>query len=400
MSLTAAQTQAMVITEKVNSSISIASIIFIVTSFMFTKSFTKSIHRQIFFASWSSLAVNVAAVISNHGIQMGQSSPLCQVQAFLVQMFLGVDAYWACCMACNVYLIFFRGYTTEQLRALDVRYQIGCYGASFIPACVYCFINTSRGRIYGPAVIWCWITAEWHLLRMVTLYAIVWVAMALALVIYFMAGMVIWKKRDQLQGFLNPLNEHPLAPTVVTEVFVVAEDVGPILPPQRQWTDEKKRSESLTYTVNVEAAVLERRPSNPAIFQMRTLTRTAAEMEENTEALLYARVSFLFFVVMIITWVPGSINRIYSLIYPDRLNFGLNYASSFVFPLQGLWNGIVYCLSSQTACKELWHTVRTWRKRRTRLRLLRNEVELNTRYNRRPGQRQWDSEHGSIAPLA
>ena len=57
-------------------------------------------------------------------------------------------------MAFNVYLIFFHKYNVEQLRALDWRYLLGCYGASFVPAFVYLFVNTkARNKIYGPAVV-------------------------------------------------------------------------------------------------------------------------------------------------------------------------------------------------------------------------------------------------------
>ena len=61
-------------------------------------------------------------------------------------------------MALNVYLIFFHKYTVEQLRAMDWKYLAGCYGASFIPAFVYIFIETKeRGRIYGEAIV-----RHWH----------------------------------------------------------------------------------------------------------------------------------------------------------------------------------------------------------------------------------------------
>lgn len=40
------------------------------------------------------------------------------------------------------------------------------------------------------------------------------------------------------------------------------------------------------------------------------------------------------------------------------MDFGLNYASSVVFPLQGFWNVLVYIITSQTACKRLWTQLR------------------------------------------
>ena len=62
--------------------------------------------------------------------------------------------------------------------------------------------------------------------------------------------------------------------------------------------------------------------------------------------------------------MPSSINRVYALVYPNAVNFGLNYAASFVFPLQGFWNVIVYIITSQTACRRLWHDVSAWTQER------------------------------------
>lgn len=90
---------------------------------------------------------------------------------------------------------------------------------------------------------------------------------------------------------------------------------------------------------------------------MRTLTRNAALSESNSEAWLYARVAFLFFCALLISWVPSSINRLYALANPDKYNFGLNYTESLVLPLQGFWNALVYVVTSQTACRDLWRSV-------------------------------------------
>lgn len=173
--LTESQLRALVATERVNSIVSIVSIIFVVLTYLFAPGFNKPINRLIFFASFGNLGSNIAALISEVGVRAGSGAPVCKFQAFLVQMFLGVDCYWAFCMAINVYLVFFRNYTVERLRNLDLLYLLICYGLSFVPAFVFLFISTSdRGPIYGPAIIWCWITTKWDFMRMVFLYAIVW----------------------------------------------------------------------------------------------------------------------------------------------------------------------------------------------------------------------------------
>lgn len=57
-------------------------------------------------------------------------------------------------MAINVYLTLFKKYNAHQLKALEWRYHIMCYGVTFFVALVYLFIETpERGRMYGPATV-------------------------------------------------------------------------------------------------------------------------------------------------------------------------------------------------------------------------------------------------------
>jgi len=86
--LTAAQTSALVITERINSSLSIAAILFVLATYMFSSHFFSPINRLIFFASVGNLGSNIAALISLNGPDAGAASGLCQFQSFLVQMYV------------------------------------------------------------------------------------------------------------------------------------------------------------------------------------------------------------------------------------------------------------------------------------------------------------------------
>ncbi|KAL8739995.1 MAG: hypothetical protein Q9190_007254 [Brigantiaea leucoxantha] len=185
-------------------------------------------------------------------------------------------------MAWNVYLAFFYKYTAQQLRSLDKWYLLGCYGASFVPALTFLFVDTSRrGKIYGPAI-----------------------------------------RREQLHGFLNPLNENPFAgwTTITTEVDITVEPSrspsegggGAAISPDRALALPGPVQNGWgfdPYTVNVEVGEPpqddQRRPSRGReILNMRSLTREAAKRESvDPGAWLYARVAFLFFVGMLIIWV-------------------------------------------------------------------------------------------------
>ena len=68
--------------------------------------------------------------------------------------FLPADALWNLAMAMNVYLTLFKKYNAQQLKALEWRYHLMCYGGPLSVAVVYLFIDTAdRGKIYGPATV-------------------------------------------------------------------------------------------------------------------------------------------------------------------------------------------------------------------------------------------------------
>lgn len=129
-----------------------------------------------------------------------------------------------------------------------------------------------------------------------------------------MAGKVLWQKRKELPGFLNPLNENPFKNTITTEIQVTSQPrpqrgFPDILKPSSNFdetTDNSQNNDDLNaYSVNIEGGQNEdySRPSMPDLMRIRTLTRTAAVNEMNAEAWLYARTSFLFFLALLITWV-------------------------------------------------------------------------------------------------
>ena len=68
----------------------------------------------------------------------------------------------------------------------------------------------------------------------------------------------------------------------------------------------------------------------------------------------YTKCAILFFSVLLITWIPSSGNRVYSLLRGGDVSKPLFFASAFVLPLQGFWNAIIYVVTSWAACRSLW----------------------------------------------
>ena len=86
MSLTDHQLHIIEVTERLGSVLSLASTAFVITTFLLDNSFHKPINRLVFYASFGNIMANVGTLISRSGIELGFNDPLCQFQAFMIQM--------------------------------------------------------------------------------------------------------------------------------------------------------------------------------------------------------------------------------------------------------------------------------------------------------------------------
>lgn len=77
-------------------------------------------------------------------------------------------------------------------------------------------------------------------------------------------------------------------------------------------------------------------------------------VDANRATLQYCYTAILFSFALIVTWVPSTINRLYSLIRNEPSPYGLDITSATVLPLQGFWNTIIYIVTSWAACRSLW----------------------------------------------
>lgn len=85
--------------------------------------------------------------------------------------------------------------------------------------------------------------------------------------------------------------------------------------------------------------------------------RRLALYEANNAAWSYTKCALLFFSALLVTWIPSTANRLYPVIHDRQIILGLEYASAFVLPLQGFWNGLIYVFTTRRACKKLIENV-------------------------------------------
>ncbi|KAI9747759.1 MAG: hypothetical protein M1815_003925 [Lichina confinis] len=343
--------RAMEIALRTSSVFSIAGTMFTLGTFLFCRGFNRPINRLVFFASWGNLITDIPALISQAGPRAGSDSALCQTQAFFVQSFCPADVYWTFAMALNVYLVMFRKYSAEQLKRLEWRYFVLCYGVPVALGLSYCFVRTdSRGRIYGNAVVWCWVTAKWPDLRFGTCYGLIWLSAAGTLAIYLAVGIKVYKAQRELRSLARSVSSvsksgsQAVVAIKEIDIRVQHDDVLAM-----DLTDELEAN-----IVHQEASPYRSKRSHSVVISG---GKKSAESAQTDAAVAYAKIAFLFFLSLIITWGVPSINRIHQTAFPTRPNFALNFLACLVLPLQGLWNGIIYACASGSATKAAWRSL-------------------------------------------
>ncbi|KAI0021863.1 hypothetical protein F4780DRAFT_789629 [Xylariomycetidae sp. FL0641] len=380
---------AITIIERVGSVFSTLGCMFIIITFASSPGFQlRPINRLVFYASFGNLMTNVASFIARQYVNEVNSFG-CQFQAFLIQEFLPADALWTLAMAFNVYLTFYYKFDAAKLRKMEIWYFILCYGVPLIPSLVFIFVSSeSNGRMYGDATLWCWVASKWDIFRIATFYAPVWVVILLTFFIYIRAGREIYRKRKQLHHFggtssgyePDPLStmDDPYS-VKTTEVSVTTESVergqegidlatlGP-----RTSTCTTDRGEHTAYSVTISSSKDKRRSqqgrSNPSNADVppplptgrnRAGTRRRANFEANNAAWSYTKCAILFFTALLVTWIPSTANRVYSVVHVNEASIPLELASAVVLPLQGFWNAIIYAVTSWSAVKDFWSDIRS-----------------------------------------
>ncbi|KAM3465209.1 hypothetical protein BB8028_0003g04380 [Beauveria bassiana] len=408
--LTEGQLEAISAIERACSVFSLLGCLFTIITFCSSSAFHKPINRLVFYASFGNMMTNVGTLMSRAYLHNILSAG-CQFQAFLIQMFMPADAYWTLAMAVNVYLTFYYKFDAVALRRMEIPYLVLCYGVPMIPAFVFIFVQDHHGaRVYGNALLWCWISPEWDIWRIASFYGPVWVVIIVTFFIYIRAGRTIYEKRQQLRDFHSsdpdPLSVNGEAgqfSVKTTEVTITSEAINTtegastpfgrhtaITAEPRMISDDNNRAYSIHVTSHSVASAQSIEDVELPLQgrEDRETLKTAAPLppqpissfstrpqpvprvprvpnphrrrnhELNNAAWSYTKCAILFFTAILITWIPSSANRVYSVIHQNEISVALEFMSAFVLPLQGFWNAVIYAVTSWAACKHLAHDLR------------------------------------------
>ncbi|OHE98446.1 G-protein coupled receptor [Colletotrichum orchidophilum] len=396
------QVDVIIALERIGASLSLFGVTLIFITYWKFKRIRSVPNLFIVFASLANVGASIACAMGYDGMRAGAESALCQAQAFLLEMFMQSDPWWSFAMAVNVYLVFFAGANPSSFRRYIGVYCAICFGFPLVPAIV-CLVVRPRGPqdlIYGDATIWCWINHDWSKLRIFTYYIPIWTCIVGSCVIYFAVGYHVFHHRNQLHNltFSNTVrdckdiscsDERDSAEknltsrteyygTAVTDIQITTMTPRPWTPQQpptaikkgsdsqeprhqRSWrTSEEEGSPSPRFETTCTSNPPPPKPQR-SVFQRigRVRTKFSDRLERlDPVKLAYLRTSFIFAISVLVTWTPSSINRVVNLLKPEVVSFGLNVASATVLPLQGVWNAVIFFMTSWTTFKEEWKDMR------------------------------------------
>ncbi|CAK7221667.1 hypothetical protein SCUCBS95973_004576 [Sporothrix curviconia] len=371
MVLTASQLRTLEIVERCASALSILGILTIIATYFSSRYFRNPIDRLILINAFYNAFDVTATMISLSGPAAGNGTALCRFQGFLMQMFPLADVLWTLAMAIDVFLIVFYQYDAKALRKLELKYIGVITGVTFIPAFVFLFVHTAeKGHIYGSVTLWCAISPEWVLFRIIFYYGPIWLVVAVVLVLYCLVGWRIVKGKRALKSVESdviPLDlqqaaekdddDHSTATattnnnnssnnssninTIGLAVSSPAQATGELA--ARAWSGTGKAwsrdgSESVSPLRPLDGDTTSFSPSLAPTFNSHKwqANRSALSLRQ------YLLMPVMFFVVLLAIWVAPTTNRVASFVDPSFVSFPLYLAVGATGSLRGFWNGLVF----------------------------------------------------------
>ncbi|KAF7549601.1 hypothetical protein G7Z17_g6263 [Cylindrodendrum hubeiense] len=351
--LTSRQLDILITIERTGAGCSMAAIVLTVLSYWLVRKLRTTPNLFILLASIANAGASTASMMGYDGLRKGENSVLCQSQAFIFEWFMQSDPWWSFAMSVNVFLVFFFNASPCTFRKYAWVYCVICFGGPMIPAIVLISIrDPNKGLVFGDAALRNLASDHWEKGEASNSSPI--------------------SSRVNKGSSEESLTHRPeFYGTAVTEVQITSDfskqrfrpsttipsaiHVGASPGRGRSWAIPLE-GEELEENVGQKTQRFETVcTSDRTPHQQLTVVTRLRAVKSNASLKLkrldpikmaYLRTSFIFGFAVLITWIPSSINRLYSLTHEDRISFALSVASGCVLPLQGVWNAIIYFTTS------------------------------------------------------
>ncbi|KAM5349774.1 hypothetical protein ACJ41O_006279 [Fusarium nematophilum] len=370
-------TQTLALLERLGGSISLVAVLFIFITYAVVVPIRNPRNTFIMFASIANLGASIACIIARDGIYpSGRGIVLTRDGSNRVCLrFMQSDAWWSFGMSFNTFRVV-SGRTNPNSFNKSL-YSLVCFGGPFATAFPLFFISTpSRGPVYGETFVWCWIRDEWADIRVFTSYIFVWACIIASVVLNSIVGYRIFRTRNEIRNFSNshsqqsggdeqlsgpptrPKLRGSAYPIVVTEVSITHAPASMMAKPSPTFTNSTMRSSgtSAHEQMNRYSSIItspnagEQVPKIPRILKATKRVVAKFRLQDPVKR-AYLRTTFLFTLSVLVSWIPASINRIHSM-QGSQVPYPYQVTMVAVMPLQGLWNAIIFFVTSRKVLRE------------------------------------------------
>ncbi|BDD60604.1 hypothetical protein MAP00_005720 [Monascus purpureus] len=276
-------------------------------------------------------------MIAVDGPKAGNASALCQFQGFCLQMFPLADVLFTLATACNVLLVVFYQYDAESLRKLEVYYTGVITFLVGVPAIVFFFIRSAeKGPFYGSVDLWCSISHEWVLFRIIFYYGPIWFIITIITIIYCLVGIKIFNLKRKFKSICK--DHIVLTSKTSNNAISVTVQVD-------------SHSQSQSHPLNLVRSRDAKEPSIQTVISPSATHQSSdssltliQKLPDQSPMLLrqYLLMPVLFFLILLATWVVPTINRVSSFVNPKFQSYGLMIAVGAMGSLRGFWNGVLF----------------------------------------------------------
>ncbi|WKT43811.1 GPCR, family 2, secretin-like [Fusarium oxysporum f. sp. vasinfectum] len=384
MTPTPSQAHALALVERIEGCMSLVAVFLIFITYGLVARLRNPRNTFIVMASIANLGSSIACIIARDGLAAGEDSALCKAQAFLLQMFGQSDPWWAFGLSLNTLLVVLGRTNPHTFHALQ--YCLVCFGGPFTIAFTLLFISTpARGPIYGQAYVWCSVSDNWPNVRV---FSFIYLRMAL----YRWFGRPeyhCWlphlplKESNPASVEFNRLNEDCHAqrqnaayPVLVAEDFVTLAPVPYVSLPVPLHTRptlgvlEASIHETADYCLPTITSNKPRHstPRKRRVHRTIMVTRRVLSKYrlEDPVKRVYLRATLLFTFSVVVSWTPATINRFHSFKY-GYSSFPYQIGTVSLLPLQGVWNAIIFFVTSHKIMEDWAQDQRTLRVSRPRV---------------------------------
>lgn len=198
MPFTQEQNDTLQLAIRITSSLSIVGTIAIISSYCAYSRFRTQMNTMVVFISVADLMSSLNTFLGDWPGKLITSNPnsslLCTVQGLNIELWFLSGAFWTGAMATHCLLAVTLSKPIAQLEPYYKYYHLISWGLPTLIACASFLLQPilEQGPVYVPIGLWCWVSSNYSIYRIILFYGPVWLVFLYNAICYSVIG---WKLR-------------------------------------------------------------------------------------------------------------------------------------------------------------------------------------------------------------